>query len=90
MITEATSMTTTLTDQSNWLVTANNAMVADAAAAMARIGLIREPQRSDHIPAATRPSAPTSCATVTITLAAPMLQPLSVTSHTSVKVHTTT
>ena len=45
---------------------------------------------SDHRPAAIRPAAPSTCATVTSAPADAADQPRSVINHTSVNVHTTT
>ncbi|BBZ48780.1 hypothetical protein MHEI_04970 [Mycobacterium heidelbergense] len=63
--------------------------VKAAAMAMTRTGPIREPTRSDHRPTATRPSAPSSCETVTKRPAAATDQPWSFISQTSMNVTVT-
>src|SRR5262245_16109121 len=90
VITDATTISATLTGEPSQSVRASTPIAADAASAMERIGLSRELTMSDQRPTAIRPAAPSSWATVTITPADAADQPRSVISHTSVNVHTTT
>ena len=57
--------------------------------AIVRIGRSREPARSDQRPAAMRPMAPKTCATVTIAPADAADQPRSVINHVNPNVHNT-
>ena len=87
--TEATIIAATLQAQSAASDRVSVSMATAAATAITRIGRSREPTRSDHRPAPTRPSAPSTCARVTSAPAEPADQPLSAISHTRVNVHTT-
>ena len=94
--TDATTISATLIGESSQSVSASSPIDTAAAAAIVRMGPIRElstsPDRrstkSDHRPAAMRPPAPKSCATVTIAPADPADHPLSVINQASVNVHT--
>src|ERR1700756_4942797 len=90
VITDATIITTTGTGDPSRSGSASPATAAVAAIAIVRIGRSRDPTRSDHWPAATRPNAPRTCAPVTSAPAEAADQPRLVISHTSVNVHTTT
>ena len=90
VITEAITITATLTGESSQSVSASRPIAAAAASAMVRIGRSREPTMSDQRPAAIRPPAPSIWAAVTIAPADAADQPRSLISHTSVNVHTTT
>jgi len=73
-----------------WLSTsASRNRVAAAATAMMRTGRIREPTRSDQRPTAMRPSAPSSCETVTKAPAAATDQPWWFISQTNMNVTVT-
>ncbi|ORW96218.1 hypothetical protein AWB92_07615 [Mycobacterium sp. IEC1808] len=51
--------------ESSWSESANRNRVNAATAAMTATGCMREPMRSDQRPTATRPTAPSSCDSVT-------------------------
>ena len=89
VITEAAIITGMLSAESDQSATASASIEAAAPTAMIRMGRSRDPIQSDQRPAATRPSAPSTWATVTRPPADAADQPRSVMSHTRVKVHTT-
>src|SRR5262245_24727252 len=90
VITDAITISATLTGESSQSVRASRPIAAAAASAMERIGPSRELTMSDQRPAAIRPPAPSSWANVTIAPADAADQPRSAISHTSVNVHTKT
>src|SRR3954470_1523654 len=90
VITDATITIATLIGEPSQSVNARRAIAAAADSAMTRIGFSREPATSDHRPAAIRPAAPSTCASVTSRPAEPADQPRSTINQTSVNVHTTT
>ena len=90
VITDATITIATLIGEFSQSVSANRPIDAAAASAMTRIGRSRERTMSDHRPAAIRPAAPSTWASVTSRPADAADQPRSAINHTSVNVHTTT
>jgi hypothetical protein len=65
VITEAAIITGMLSAESDQSATASASIEAAAPTAMIRMGRSRDPIQSDQRPAATRPSAPSTWATVT-------------------------
>lgn len=88
-ITEATTMHHTAAEEPMRSVNPSTIMVVAAVAAIVRTGRIRDPTRSDHRPARMRPTAPSSCETVTSAPAAPTDQWRSLSSQISMNVTVT-
>ncbi len=75
MIADAAIITAMLQGECSASVIASTTIEAAAAAAIIRIGRSRRPIQSDHRPAAIRPSAPNTWATITSTPADSGVQP---------------
>ncbi|BBX48925.1 hypothetical protein GCM10009641_00290 [Mycobacterium cookii] len=63
--TAAATISGTAINKCRWSATANMTRISTAATAIMRTGRSRDPTRSDHRPTKIRPTAPSTCDTVT-------------------------